>query len=1327
MVIIMAKDTEKPALSLVVVIIVLVALILLAGVSILVYLSFKESDTYDILDITPFEEATEDTRPPEADSDYLYIKRENREERIPWPDKLSDIRENYIYGTNYTNPDTDGDGMEDGWEALYAKKDVTGKLMIDPTKPDTFGNPDNDGFDYYPRNDTMRGNGRLDDNDNFTNIEEYAASMINPDTGTFERGPCQGLDPRKEDDLVEIQKRGGFHMAYFLYFDLGEDYQPSSTEKSNSYSRVWFGSEDIRRITTDPASWDTDNDGIDDGYEYQYKYEWKADQIMDIKDSETDSGSKAYGKYSIDPLDPHDGTNDMDIKFELTTNQWYFQPDGLTNVEEYAYRTNPLRWDTDNDTLSDGDELKNYFEDSNMDWNGDGVYDNTTNPRDRDTDKDLMDDAWEQKYGLSPLNSSDRFRDMDGDGLPNALEFAFPNPINMYFQTDPFDWDTDDDGMPDGWEAFNGKLIFKDDVSFGSDEDESDGLVDGLWRVHVCNPMVPDAEKDEDGKFGFTEEGYEIRIDATPDNLTNIQEYEGVPGFRMGTWPWSPDTDKDGLLDGEEMLGGFWGELSEGIWRTTPGTMKYFTNGSASDTDKDYVLSDTGFVLFELDDWEEVNGKQHECVDGIDNDGDGMTDEDDEGINFGEYWKHHDNFSYDFKGINASNSDTDSDGITDGLEVYGWDTGPKIIGDPMSGFGVVQTCPAATDTDQDGIDDLKEIQKVEGWKPWILNPLDPDTDNDGLSDGEEMFTDFWPLTDHDTQDDYDVNGDGMINPVKERNEVDHTNPRLKDTDGDGFPDGWEAEFGFCNDTAIILFYDIWYAEENGFNHTEQINQAKSRGEWIDGVSGVYLINPVDFVLDADQDADRDGLSNMAEFENGTDPLLWDTDKDGLADIWELAFAKWVVGVNGTEGHYNIDPLDPRDGMHDPDMDGVNYTIKGIDDDGDGIADEDPIGNIATDGKDNDEDDLIDGDDPDFDGDADPESNDDDGDCSYLPENLEKNDKTGPGGVGQPDGIPDVLQDRRDNNGDGEDGSPTMWSDHNGNGIVELDEIVPGSYDPLGGGGDNVLGAIADGFDNDGDGLIDEGIDLKIGTDPASDPNDGIDEDPKTYYHAFTNLAEYNLGTIKHGYTYRINTTDPNDPNTDGDPVGLNDGWEIWYTDARFDPDPENWLDPYEDNDSLPRGWEDLFNGSLNLTPRDYHKAHLIRYDYQIENPEQDGLKLYEMGLFFSDKDDTNTNGLLDWEEDPDGDGHNNYQEYTGWSDPLNKDSRPEESNVPDTPPGIREDTIVRSSEPNRVKGSDDVLLKLQPMVVPEEDEALELAAADFSTRKDRATVMINRK
>ena len=65
---------------------------------------------------------------------------------------------------------------------------------------------------------------------------------------------------------------------------------------------------------------------------------------------------------------------------------------------------------------------------------------------------------------------------------------------------------------------------------------------------------------------------------------------------------------------------------------------------------------------------------------------------------------------------NALKSDSDNDGLADGLEV-------KIYG----------TDPNVEDTDDDGLLDGAEIDAG-------TDPLNPDTDGDGLEDGEEVNT-----------------------------------------------------------------------------------------------------------------------------------------------------------------------------------------------------------------------------------------------------------------------------------------------------------------------------------------------------------------------------------------------------------------------------------------------------------------------------------------------------------------------------------------------------------------------------------------------------------
>ena len=99
--------------------------------------------------------------------------------------------------------------------------------------------------------------------------------------------------------------------------------------------------------------------------------------------------------YGMATNDPTDSIEDMD-------------EDGLRNIEEYRYGTNPADSDTDGDGLSD---------------------------------------LWELYFGFNPGDSSDAGLDSDGDELTNLQEYEA--------STDPWKADTDGDGLSDGQEVLD--------------------------------------------------------------------------------------------------------------------------------------------------------------------------------------------------------------------------------------------------------------------------------------------------------------------------------------------------------------------------------------------------------------------------------------------------------------------------------------------------------------------------------------------------------------------------------------------------------------------------------------------------------------------------------------------------------------------------------------------------------------------------------------------------------------------------------------------------------------------------------------------------------
>ena len=154
---------------------------------------------------------------------------------------------------------------------------------------------------------------------------------------------------------------------------------------------------------------------------------------------------------------------------------------------------------------------------------------------------------------------------------------------------------------------------------------------------------------------------------------------------------------------------------------------------------------------------------------------------------------------------------------------------------------IYHTDPFNPDTDGDGLTDGEEV-KIYG-----TDPNNPDTDGDGLTDGDEVHK-------------Y------------------HTNPRLADTDGDGLTDGEE-----------VLKY-----------HTDPLNK-DTDGDGISDYDEIhkYHTDPLK------KDTDGDGLTDYEEiFIYHTNPLLADTDGDGISDGDEVL-------------KYHTDPLNV-----DTDGDGV---------------------------------------------------------------------------------------------------------------------------------------------------------------------------------------------------------------------------------------------------------------------------------------------------------------------------------------------------------------------------------------------------------------------
>jgi hypothetical protein len=209
------------------------------------------------------------------------------------------------------------------------------------------------------------------------------------------------------------------------------------------------------------------------------------------------------------------------------------------------------------------------------------------------------------------------------------------------------------------------------------------------------------------------------------------------------------------------------------------------------------------------------------------------------------------------KRTNPANSDTDGDGILDGVEagrVTSVDATCTFAGDadPTS-----RTNPTERDSDGDGIDDgVEDVDRNGRAEPTETDATNPDTDFDGLADGVE-----------------DANHNGRVDPGE-------TDPRNRDTDGDFINDGVERTVTRTDPLKNDTDGDTCLDGAEDTNQNGMVDPGETNP--LDGTDCGPANNP---------DTDGDGLPNAIEDKNGngmvdpgeTDPANPDTDGDGLSD------------------------------------------------------------------------------------------------------------------------------------------------------------------------------------------------------------------------------------------------------------------------------------------------------------------------------------------------------------------------------------------------------------------------------------------------------------
>jgi hypothetical protein len=888
-------------------------------------------------------------------------------------DGLPDVVEQTITGTSATDVDSDDDGMGDGDEIGYNSGMFGGNLRPNPTDPDSDADGLLDGSESavgYPTNvcvadtdcDTV-----FDGAEIATFMPPTADSGFNPDTWNAlgyayafpfadlrdQSSPLEG--DTDSDGLRDDAEFGPGRLAtsiadtdYHSYInddDSDDDGLQDGVEDANT-NGLWDGTVGGTGSTgtgeTHVCYADTDDDGLNDGEEVAL-FGPLARMVS------TPSGTSA----TLPALD-----TDSD-------------DDGLSDGEEVnVTHTNPLNWDSDGDTLSD---LNEHLATGGS-W-PERSFAQVSDPLDPDSDDDGLPDAVEYT----------------GTGLGVSHDVGGSDDVVCPYVDDD---DSDDDGLQDGYEDANhdGTItntigdtgtVGTGETDFCLADTDGDGLLDGeeeaLFGQGTVSAVTPggaattvaalDTDSDDDG----LSDGEEVNVtqtdaldwDTDDDTLSDLNENLATGGawpqrsFSQVSDPLDPDTDDDGLADATEYTGTGMG-VSHGLGGTDDLTCTYVND---ADSDNDGLQ----------DGAEDAN---HDGVwSGITLGGIGTP-----ATRSGAYWE-----------CDACNPDTDGDGLSDGEEAAllgggpisqrpatgwpstetppGFDTvtaegvsttgpvGPNYSAGahplytftPAPGAALPATVPALdADTDDDGLSDYEEVNTTG------TDPLDGDSDNDTLADADELIATggAWPQRTFDQESDpLDINTDDdyLFDPIEGacgapafpgtgllalagglggQRDIECPFVNNADSDDDGVQDGAVIPIS-RQGPGMVYSYTFFEAmvdvaaADIAPPGTVRIVVTPATGEQNDD----SLCNV------CDPDSDGDGLTDGQEIGLGTDPQDWDTDDDGRSD--------WHEQTGG--GPIPTDPFDPDtddDGLLDSaEVFGSNPTNPvNADTDGDGLCD-----------------------------------------------------------------------------------------------------------------------------------------------------------------------------------------------------------------------------------------------------------------------------------------------------------------------------------------------------------------------------------------------------
>jgi cysteine-rich repeat protein len=758
--------------------------------------------------------------------------------------------------------------------------------------------------------------------------------------------------------------------------------------------------------------------------------------------------------------------------------------------EDDSHEFDPFRCsDDDNDTCDDCAVLAKY--DITQDGPDLDDGDSLCNDGDPDDDGDGFDDVDEDTCGTDDLDALDVPLDTDEDGLCD-------NGV---------DDDDDDDNLTDAQEV----LIGTDPLLKDSDGDEVQDDVDNC-------PLTPNNDQlNTDEDLAALENALvqgDALGDACDDNddndaLTDIEEdFDESGDYTPGTEPdpKNPDTDDDGVLDGQD-------------------NCILVSNQDQQNTDADLETANNPLVVGDL--------LGDECDE--DDDNDGLLDTVELGTTL----------------TNPFDPDHDADGVRDDSDNCPLNANPGqenrdqelvdqgIALSPADGLGDV----CDTDDDNDTIDDFDDVDSMD---PFRCQDIDndtcddcavlalPDVTNDGLdlNDGDNLCNagdldddgDGFNDVDEDTCGTDDL--DALDVPLDTDDDGLCDNGVDNDDDGDGLSDLEEAQIGtdpLLRDTDndfTIDSLDNCPLIKNIDQRNTDANLASQDNALVEG----------DALGDAcDDNDDNDFLTDEEEDTNGNrvydngaepDPKNPDTDNDGVLDGADNC----ILVRNGDQQNTDAELQAAGSTLVVGDAFGDDCDT---DDDNDGLSDDAELSITGTNPLD-----------PDHDNDG---FRDDIDNCPVNSNPGQENRDLELNELGVPvdaDGLGDLCDDDDDNDqvddvDDIDSQNPFRCQDSDGDTCDDCAiEARPNILnDGTNTDTDNQCNAGDSDDDNDGFSDIDEGI---CGTDPLSIADVPLDTDDDDLCDNGVDNDDDN-DTIPDQVEIQAGT-DPRDPDTDNDNV-----------------------------------------------------------------------------------------------------------------------------------------------------------------------------------------------